>query len=65
MEQTDLLRESFPELAKDLKLNLDLPHGSLLLMAGATQHTWQHQIPKTSKFVEPRINLTFRVIKPV
>ncbi|MCL1468365.1 alpha-ketoglutarate-dependent dioxygenase AlkB family protein [Argonema galeatum] len=47
---------------KDLKTELELRDGSFLLMAGATQHYWQHQIPKTSKKVEPRINLTFRVI---
>jgi alkylated DNA repair dioxygenase AlkB len=39
-----------------------LTHGSLLIMAGDTQEYWLHQIPKTSKFVAPRINLTFRVI---
>lgn len=37
-----------------------LPAGSLLLMAGPTQHFWLHQVPKTSRPVEPRINLTFR-----
>jgi alkylated DNA repair dioxygenase AlkB len=47
---------------KDQKLNLLLEHGSLLLMKGSTQHFWKHQIPKTAKPVEPRINLTFRVI---
>lgn len=47
---------------KDLKAEVELTHGSLLLMAGTTQHFWQHQIPKTSKKVNPRINLTFRVI---
>ncbi|MEG4491175.1 alpha-ketoglutarate-dependent dioxygenase AlkB [Microcoleus sp. D3_18_C4] len=51
--------------SENYKINLDLPKGSLLLMKGETQHCWQHQIPKNSKFVEPRINLTFRVIKPV
>ncbi|SCY41208.1 alpha-ketoglutarate-dependent dioxygenase AlkB family protein [Flavobacterium caeni] len=40
-----------------------LEHGSLLLMRGATQHHWKHQIPKTAKPVGPRINLTFRTIK--
>jgi len=44
------------------RLALDLTPGSLLLMAGPTQHFWQHQIPKTAKAVAPRINLTFRVI---
>ena len=47
---------------KDLKAEVELTHGSFLLMAGTTQHFWQHQIPKTSKKVNPRINLTFRVI---
>jgi len=53
------------KISKDYKVNLDLPKGSLLLMKGETQHFWKHQIAKTAKFVEPRINLTFRVIKPV
>jgi alkylated DNA repair dioxygenase AlkB len=49
---------------KDYKpISLDLSHGSLLLMQGATQHNWLHQIPKTAKEVEPRINLTFRYVK--
>ncbi len=46
----------------DQRLAVDLTPGSLLLMAGATQHHWKHQIPKTTKPVGPRINLTFRVI---
>lgn len=41
---------------------LTLEPGSLLLMQGTTQHNWQHQIPKTSKKIGPRINLTFRKI---
>ncbi len=40
-----------------------LDHGSLLLMAGSTQEHWLHQIPKTKKQLNPRINLTFRLIK--
>jgi alkylated DNA repair dioxygenase AlkB len=47
---------------KNLKAEVELTHGSFLLMAGETQHFWQHQIPKTARHVEPRINLTFRVI---
>lgn len=46
-----------------LKQNIILEHGSLLLMKGTTQHFWKHQIPKNSKNIGPRINLTFRVIK--
>lgn len=41
-------------------VRLDLPNGSLLLMAGETQHYWQHQLSKTARSVGPRINLTFR-----
>jgi alkylated DNA repair dioxygenase AlkB len=47
---------------KDRKIDIDLPHGSFLLMRGATQHYWQHQIAKTTKDVRPRINLTFRIV---
>lgn len=47
----------------DLKKSIILQHGSLLLMKGATQHFWKHQIPKTAKPIGPRINGTFRVIK--
>lgn len=48
--------------SRDNKFKLDLGHGSLLLMAGTTQHYWKHQLPKTNKPVAPRINLTFRRI---
>jgi alkylated DNA repair dioxygenase AlkB len=47
---------------KKLRHNIALQNGSLLLMKGTTQEHWQHQIPKTKKVVEPRINLTFRFI---
>lgn len=45
------------------KLEIELSHGSLLIMQGELQHFWQHQVPKTSQKVNERINLTFRVIK--
>ncbi|WP_452229891.1 alpha-ketoglutarate-dependent dioxygenase AlkB family protein [Lacinutrix sp. MEBiC02404] len=46
---------------KDLKrIDIPLKHGSLLLMQGATQDNWKHKIPKTTKKIRPRINLTFR-----
>nr|WP_317266256.1 alpha-ketoglutarate-dependent dioxygenase AlkB [Arthrospira sp. SH-MAG29] len=51
------------KIHKNLKFNIDLTSGSLLLMKGETQHFWQHQIPKNSQVVEPRINLTFRMVK--
>ena len=46
----------------DLKQNIILENGSLLLMKGTTQHFWKHQIPKTAKPIGARINLTFRII---
>jgi alkylated DNA repair dioxygenase AlkB len=45
------------------KIEIELQHGSLLVMKGELQHYWQHQVPKTSMKVSERINLTFRVIK--
>ena len=47
----------------DIKQNIILEHGSLLIMKGSTQHFWKHQIPKTKKETGARINLTFRIIK--
>lgn len=46
-----------------IKTEVELSHGSLLVMGGETQHFWQHQVPKTKANVESRINLTFRQIK--
>ncbi|KAF0241240.1 MAG: alkB [bacterium] len=46
-----------------LRQNIELTHGSLLIMKGTTQHFWKHQIPKTRTPVQPRVNLTFRNIK--
>jgi alkylated DNA repair dioxygenase AlkB len=38
--------------------------GSLLLMGGATQRRWQHALPRTARPVGPRMNLTFRIVRP-
>lgn len=40
-----------------------LGHGSLLVMAGATQRHYQHRVPPRLRVKEPRINLTFRKMK--
>jgi len=45
---------------RGLRADLALPHGSLLLMSGATQRNWVHAVPKTPAPVGERINLTFR-----
>ena len=47
---------------RPLKTNLLLETGSLLLMTGATQHHWKHQLPKRKSLCGSRINLTFRTI---
>jgi len=44
------------------KVEMNLEPGSLLLMKGRTQSLWKHSVPKTSKSVGKRLNLTFRVI---
>ena len=47
---------------KTIKHELLLTHGSLLIMAGAMQHHWQHAVPKEPRRPKQRINLTFRHI---
>ena len=44
------------------RLSLPLHHASLLVMKGAMQEHWYHQVPKERGVTEPRINLTFRHI---
>jgi alkylated DNA repair dioxygenase AlkB len=41
---------------------LTLAHGSLLCMAGETQHRYQHDLPRCAGLSGARINLTFRLI---
>lgn len=45
------------------KIEIELTHGTMLVMMGETQHYWQHQVPKTSQKIGERINLTFRTMK--
>ena len=42
--------------------SLPLLDGTLLVMAGPTQHFWKHAVDKTSAPSAARINLTFRKI---
>ena len=48
---------------KTLKTSIVLPHGSLLLMQGETQSNWLHQISKSKRNMDERLNLTFRLVK--
>ncbi len=49
--------------ARREKISQQLEHGSLIVMQGATQTNWQHQIAKTKKVTTPRVNLTFRTMQ--
>jgi alkylated DNA repair dioxygenase AlkB len=46
------------------RLDVPLPHGSLLVMAPPTQARWEHRLPKRAAACGPRVNLTFRRILP-
>jgi alkylated DNA repair dioxygenase AlkB len=46
-------------------IKIDLSHGSLLVMSGHSQSAWKHSVPRTSRKVAPRINLTFRHVYPL
>ena len=43
------------------QLNIPLTHGSFLLMGETMQELYEHHVPKTTRGVGPRINLTFRI----
>jgi len=51
-----------PYVGKKPVKTLELASGSLLLMKGATQHHWEHSVPKTKQKISSRLNLTFRQI---
>lgn len=46
------------------RCQINLTHGSLLLMEADTQSHWLHSIPKEKSVCKARINLTFRNIIP-
>uniref|UniRef100_A0A8C3AQ66 Alpha-ketoglutarate-dependent dioxygenase alkB homolog 3 n=1 Tax=Cyclopterus lumpus TaxID=8103 RepID=A0A8C3AQ66_CYCLU len=46
------------------QIRVPLSHGTLLVMDGATQDDWQHQVAKEYHDRGPRINLTFRTMFP-
>lgn len=41
---------------------IQLQHGDLLVMGGDTQKHWIHGVPKTKKWCDERVNITFRKI---
>ncbi len=44
-------------------LTLELGRGDLLVMGGATQRDFRHHVPRTSRPIGPRLNLTFRMLR--
>lgn len=53
---------SFKHKGSKETVSVELEHGSLLVMKGATQTHWLHSLPPTKKVSQPRVNLTFRTI---
>ncbi len=49
-------------ISTNAKKNILLAPGSLLIMKGNMQSSWQHCLPKKTRKIAPRINLTFRKI---
>jgi alkylated DNA repair dioxygenase AlkB len=47
---------------REAAATIDLAHGDLLLMAGSTQHAYVHAVPKTTRPVGERVNLTLRLV---
>jgi alkylated DNA repair dioxygenase AlkB len=41
-----------------------LPPGSMVIMSGLSQSCWEHEVPRQAAVKEPRINLTFRQVRP-
>jgi alkylated DNA repair dioxygenase AlkB len=44
------------------KHSIVLENGSLLLMKAQLQQEWHHRLAKSTKYLKPRINLTFRMV---
>jgi len=57
---TRLLRFRHPRSGH--RLDIELAHGDVLIMAGELQRHWRHELPKTRRHKQARINLTFRRI---
>ncbi len=52
-----------PGTSGPARVTVRLAHGSLLVMAGATQRHYVHRVPPRVRCRAPRINLTFRVMR--
>jgi alkylated DNA repair dioxygenase AlkB len=41
-------------------LRFEVGHGDLVVMGGSCQRTWEHAVPKTTRYAGPRISIQFR-----
>lgn len=44
-------------------IDLMLDDGDLLVMSGPMQREWKHAVPKMTRVIAPRVNLTFRWVE--
>ncbi len=44
-------------------VDIILRSGDVLVMRGSTQRLWEHEVPRSKRISQPRVNLTFRVIE--
>jgi len=49
-----------PKADRKRILSVDVEHGDLVVMRGATQEHWEHRVVKDDRIAGERINLTFR-----
>jgi alkylated DNA repair dioxygenase AlkB len=57
-----VLKANAPSRALVPSTTWALGEGDLLVMGGATQRDFKHAIPRTTRPVGPRLNLTFRIL---
>lgn len=55
-------RFDFRHVSGEPTIKTELQSGSIVIMSGRSQSHWKHQIPRTKRVNEPRINLTFRQV---
>lgn len=49
---------------KGLSVAVPVEHGSLLMMYPPLQEFWQHELPKRKNVSMPRVNFSFRLVRP-
>lgn len=57
-------RFKFRHLDSKEVVSVDLAPGSLVVMSGLSQTCWEHEVPRQAAVSDPRINLTFRQVRP-